>query len=551
MDLLPTFFKFLNMGFDQIILFFTGLTLLIFGMLRLSKKMQRIFNLKIRNLIKRLVKRPSQGVVLGTIITALFQSSSTSTVLTVGLVSAGLISFFSSLAIVLGATIGSTITAQLVALKVTKLAPVFIIVGILIWLFCKGEKNKKKVVGEAIFYFGLLFFGLSLMGDAMAYFQEAPWFLSFLSNISSPILGLIVGFIFTAIVQSSAITTSILVLLGQQGLISIGTAIPIFLGANIGTTVTAILASVGSNISAKRTAYSHLIFKLIPAILILPFVGYFGDLLKMLNESLGNQIALGHLLFNVFLVLLFFFWLKPFSRFIKKIIPGEEKLIPLWTEHLNKDFLNEPKKALQGVKKEICRGIDLVEDMLEKSYSLTYDFNPKVVRDLSYIEIVIDSLQTEVMDYLSNINKDKLSKDQARQIIRYSEIIDSLERISDHADNVSNLAEHKEKSEVKFSNEAKKEFKNIIELLRGSVKDLRPLIKEESQDAVVRILERENEVDRLTDQAKENHAQRFYRREVPVSDGPIFNDIIVNLERISDQCVNIARHYKKDYQSRC
>ena len=530
---------------SQIILFCTGLAILIFGMLRLSKKMQLIFNLKIRNLIKKLVKRPSQGLGLGVIITALFQSSSASTVLAVGLVSAGLISFFSSLAVVLGATIGSTITAQLVALKVTEIAPVFIIIGILIWIISRGEKNKKKVVGEAIFYFGLLFFGLSLMGDAMAHFQESVWFINFLANIEKPVLGLLVGLIFTAVIQSSAATTGILVLLGQQGLIGIEAAIPIFLGANIGTTITAILASIGSSIDARRTAYSHMIFKLIPAILVLPFIDYFANFLSLFTQTIGSKIALGHLFFNIFLVALFIFWLKPFSNLIKKMIPGKSNLVPLWTEYLNKSFLKNPTKALSGVRKELCRGIDLTKQMLDKSYNLTHSFDSRVVRDVSYIEIVIDSLQLETMKYLSNIEREKLTQEQAKKIISYSEIIDSIERMSDHADNVTNLAKYKDEGRVKFSNQAKEEFNNIIYLLKKSVDDLKPLIKNQDKDIVKEIIKREEQVDYLTEIAKKNHAKRFYERKVPVSDGPIFNDILVNLERISDQCVNIANHYKQ------
>ncbi len=534
------------MPLDQIILFITGLTLLIFGMLRLSKSMQLILNLKIRNLIKRLVEKPSQGVFLGTIITALFQSSSASTVLTVGLVSAGLVSFVSSLAIVLGATIGSTIKAQLVALKVTKIAPIFIIAGILIWIFSKGQKNKKKIIGESLLYFGLLFFGLNIMGDAMNYFQDNAWFINLISTVQNPFIGLIIGFAFTSLVQSSAITTGILVLLGQQGLISIGAAIPIFLGANIGTTVTAILASIGSSIDARRTAYSHMIFKLVPAIVVLPFIGFFAKILKSLTSSIGAQISLGHLLFNIFLVILFFFWLKPFSKIMKKIIPGKSKLIPLWTEYLNKDYLNQPEKALRGVKKEMCRGIDLVTDMLNQAYDLTYDFEAKVVRDISYIEIVIDSLQIEVMDYLSKIEKDNLTKVQAKKIIYYSEIIDNIERISDHADNVTDLAKYKEESGVYFSKQAKKEFNNIISLLKESVSDTKKIIKKgEGEELIKKIFEREEQVNYLTEVAKENHADRFYKREVPVSDGTIFHDILVNLERISDHCINIACLYKK------
>lgn len=526
---------------QNIILFLTGLVFLLFGMLKLSKEMQRIFSVRIRQYIKRLVKRPRQGVVLGAIITAIFQSSSATTVLTVGLVSAGLISFFNSLSIVLGAAVGTTITAQLVALKITKIAPIFIIIGIIIWLV---GKDKKKMVGEAILYFGLLFFGLSLMSQGMSPLRDSQGFVNLLSHAKSPIFGILIGAVFTAIIQSSSVTTGLLVLLGQQGLLGIESAIPIFMGANIGTTVTAILASIGSGVSARRTAFSHLFFNFFTVIIFAPFILYFSSLLKIFSSDIGSQIAIGHFLFNAFLVVIFFFWLKTFARFVKKIFPGKEKVLPLWAEYLDERKLSDPAKALKGVRKELQRGALLVEEMFFKAVELISDFYYPTTRDIAYIELVIDNLQKDVMIFLDKLPKEKMTRGQTIKVVHYSAIVDNIERLGDHIVNISKLAQHRVKVKVEFSRAGQKELEQIKEILFKNIKDVIDLIQDKDGQRVQDIIRREKVVDGLVMKAQAEHLERFYRREVSVADGPIFNDILINFERISDHCENIAEHYK-------
>ena len=272
---------------SQILIIVTGLVLFLFGMIKLSAEMQRIFSVRIRQYIKYLVKKPFSGIGIGAIATAIFQSSSATTVLVVGMVSAGLIGFFNSLGLILGAGIGTTVTAQLVAFKITNIAPIFIVIGILIWFLGKG---RLKLTGEAIFYFGLLFFGLSLMGQGLEPFKDNQAFLNLIQETKNPFLGILIGLIFTAIFQSSSATIGILVILGQQGLIGIGSAFPIILGANIGTTVTAILASIGAGKNAKRSAFSHFFFKFFGVLILLPFLPLFISFLGFSTSDVAQQI---------------------------------------------------------------------------------------------------------------------------------------------------------------------------------------------------------------------------------------------------------------------
>ncbi len=525
--------------FYQILTIATGLFLFIYGMIKLSTKMQRVFSVRIRQYIKYLVKKPFSGMGIGALATAIFQSSSATTVLVVGMVNAGLISFFSSLGLILGAGIGTTITAQLVAIKITVISPIFIIGGILIWFI---GKEKAKSIGEALFYFGLLFFGLSIMSEGLAPLKESAFFLNLIQQTKNPFLGVLVGFVFTALVQSSSVTTSILVIFAHQGLVTIGSAFPIVLGANIGTTVTAILASLGGGKNPKRAAFSHFFFKLfgvIIALLILPFVI---NLLQVITSNIAQQIVVGHLLLSVFIALVFVFWLKPFAKFIKKIIPGEEKALPLWPEYLDKKLLNNPKKAFQAVTKELKREMMLARRNYQEVTKLIFKFNKASKRSIFYIDMVINNLQKEIMVFLDGVSRHQLSKQETARLFCYSAMVDDIERIGDHITNLAHLAEYESRDDVRFSKEAQREIKRIQELVKDNLKDADVLINKRSTEKIRTVLNREQKVNDIVKQARENHLTRFYKGTCLAMAGPIFNDMLINFERISDHCENIAEY---------
>ena len=525
--------------FSQILLIATGLFLFLFGMIKLSAEMQRIFSVRIRQYIKYLVKKPLSGIGIGAVATAIFQSSSATTVLVVGMVSAGLISFFNSLGLILGAGIGTTITAQLVAFKITTIAPIFIIIGILIWFLGKG---KFKLIGEAIFYFGLLFFGLSLMSQGLALFKHNQAFLSLIQETKNPFLGILIGFIFTAIVQSSSATTGILVLLGQQGLVTIGTAFPIILGANIGTTITAILVSIGAGKNAKRSAFSHFFFKFFGVLIILPLLPLFISLLGSSIHSVAQQIATGHLLLNIIMVAVFVFLLKPFASLMKKIIPGKEKILPLWPEYLDRRHLYNSKKAFGAVVKELDREMLLALRNYNEAIKLIPKFNKASKKSIFYIDLVIDNLQKEIMHYLDGISRLQLSKSDTAKLFCYSSMVDDIERIGDHATNLVHLAEYKNMWKVHFSKEAEEEIEEIQNLVAENLKDARFLITNRSKNKIKAVFGREEIIDQTIKRARESHLERFYKGICLASAGPIFNDMLINFERISDHCVNIAEY---------
>lgn len=526
---------------QQIILFLTGLAFLIFSLLKLSAGMQRLLGVRIRHYIKELVKKPIRSAWLGAAMTVLFQSSSATMILAVGLVSAGLISFFNSLGIILGAGVGTTITLQLVAFKFADISPVFIIAGILLWLV---GKEKQKAIGEAVFYFGLLFFSLLLMGQALEPLKQEKYFINLLQYVQNPLFAILISFVFTALVQASSITASLAILLAQQGLISSESGICFVLGASIGTTATAILASIGSGKSTKQTAFSYFIFRFLTVAVIFLFLPYFVSFLKYLApKSVGQQIVNAYLFEAILSMILFFPILRGFSKLVEKIIPSEEKVFPLWSEYLDEKFLAFPSEALVAVKKELHRGVLLLQEMLSRAGSLIDDFRSSGLRDINYLELVLDSLQKDVMRFLDKLPKKELEKEGVMELIRYSALVDDIERIGDRLVNLAKLAEYKTERRVEFSAEGKKEIEELKKTLKENIDDLVVLMGEGRVEKARDIIKRRWEVNEIAKAARKKHLRRFYQRECSVSDGPIFNDILINFERISDDCVNIVDYY--------
>lgn len=526
----------------QILLFLTGLILFLLGIFQLNSEMQKIFSLRIRRYIKNLVKKPIYGILSGLSVTGIFQSSATTIVIIMGLVSAGLVSFFNSLGVILGADIGTTITAQLVVFKITTIAPIFILIGSLIWLL---GRDKKKIIGRAIFYFGLLFFGLSLLGETIESFKETQIFINLIKPRENPIFGILSGFLFTTLTQSSSVITGILVLLGQKKLITIQSALPIILGANIGSTTTVLLASINYGINGKKVALSHFLFKLIGVFIFLPLIPFYLVFLRYLTVDTAQQIAAAHFFFNLFIALFFSFFLKPFSKIIEKIFPKKEEILPLWPEYLDYRAISKPDKAFGYVVKELEREALIAKKIFVKANKLVFKFDRKIARDVFYIELVIDNLQKEIMYYLDEISEKKLNHDQIVKLINYSSIVDSIERIGDQATNISKLAQYKKIYKVEFSKDALEEIGNLSELVLKDIECVINLFKRYSPDEVEKVFTYEDQIDKLVLQMKKNHYRRLFKGICKGEAGQIFGDLLVCYERISDQCRNIARYIKE------
>ncbi len=522
----------------HVFLFLAGLALFLLGMLKLSSQMQSVFSSRIREYIRFSVKNPFYGLITGFLTTILFQSSSATTLLSMGLVSAGLISFYHSLGIILGADIGTTLTIQLVVWKVTDISPLLLFCGIVLFFAARG---RLKITGEALLYFGTIFYGLSLIGDAAEPLKNSPLFIDYFLKARSPFAGLFIGLAFTAIVQASAIPIAVLVMLGLQGLVSIENAVPIVIGANIGTTATALIGSIASDVNGKRTAIAHLIFKLCGALVCFALLSPFIQVLKVSSASIAQQIAFSHFLINLVIVLLFIFIMKPFSRTIIRIFSGDSETLSLWPENLDTKYLASPNDALVCVKKELSREITLAQRMLKESLELVYNYRENRQRSIMYMELVMDNLQAEITKYLWGISCGELSEPLTKRLFAFSSFAYDIERMGDRSVNLAELAEQKNKRKAHFTQAAREELLDIGTLVMENLSDAALLIEQKNTIRIRVVFERERRIDVKIKMAIERHLERFYKKFCVAEAGPIYVDMLVNLERISDHCRLIAQ----------
>lgn len=526
-----------------ILLFSTGVILFIFGMIRLSETVQQRFtNIRIREYFRLSVKTPVYGVITGLVSTMLFQSSSATSVLTVGLVSAGLIGFFNSLGIILGADIGTTLTVQLVVWKFTDISPLFMIIGSLVWITGKG---RWKYIGMSTFYFGLIFFGLSLVSLATAPLKNNADFIHFFHEVKNPFIGVLIGLAITALIQSSAIPISVLAILAHHNLVTIDSSLPIIFGANLGTAATALLAGLATNINGKRTAVSHFLFKLAGVVICLLILSPFLSILKSATTNVPQQIALGHFLFNLVIVLIFTPFLRPFSKMIEKVMPGKAEVFSLWPEYLDEKKISQPDVALDCVRKEMVRQIEIVQKMFSKSVDLITDYRETERNDVHYIEFVVDTLRREIGNYLCDISRHHLSPPLSKTLFVYSQLTDVIERIGDHALTIAKLSERKFQRKIAFTDMAHSELRELEALVKNNLDDAASVVAHANKETIKRIYERENHVDVIEKEIKERHLERFYKGLCQAEAGPIFIDMLIHLERISDHCENIAENIEE------
>jgi phosphate:Na+ symporter len=523
----------------EIMLFGVGLTLFLYGMIRLKAEIQLLLTARMRSLIQYAAATRFSGFVTGIVSTVIFQSSSTTTALIVGLVSAGLITFYDSLAIILGADIGTTLTVQLVVWKITEISPVFVIAGGIAWLV---NHPKWKASGSFLFYFGMMLFGLSIIGQSASLLKDSAFSVGLFTNASKPWLGIVVGALFTGLVHSSAIPVSMLAILAQQDMITLNVALPIVFGANIGTTVTALTVSVFGSLGAKRTAFAHLIFKCCGAVLCVLTLPILTRLLQAVSASVPQQIAFGHFTFNLLVALMFLFVLKTVARFVERIVPGEDGSLRVWPQFLNEECLNEVSEALECTHKELGRQLHLAESMYDKGWLLVRDFREQVRRDVEYIEMVVDNLRHEVARYLWRLSNRELSPILSRRLFAYTAMVDDIERIADHAVVISRIAKKRNLLKVEFSTQGWLELTEIFELVKQNLTSARKLVFDFEAAVAESVFSIEEQIDVKVKEARERHLERFHKRVCKVDAGPLFLELLLNLERVSDHCQNIAEY---------
>lgn len=539
-----------NMWFGVLALI-GGLGLFLFGMTLMGEGLQLAAGDRMRKMLEKLTKGRIRGVFVGAGITSLIQSSSATTVMLIAFVNAGLMTFTQSVAVILGADIGTTITAQIVAFKVETLVFPFIAAGLIMYLV--GNRRNIKYTGEVILGFGILFLGMVIMKGAMHPLQVSGTFENWISSYGQHwILGLLFGILITSIVQSSSATTGMLIAMAAAGVLGTGPealriAIPVVLGCNIGTCITAAVASIGTSISAQRVAVAHYLFKITGVILFLPFLKWYPDLVIWVSDLFGakstdiaRQIAWSHTIFNVLMTLIWLPFMNQFIKLVKFIRKGEAPIAARDPLYLDPRTLKSPDLALEMAKKEITRMARVSHEMLKSSVGFLAKIDKTGKKALLEEENIVDSLANEITNYLTRLSEETLTDEQSEQMVGLMHAVNDLERIGDHAENIMYLAASKQENSQEFGSVAVSELAQIsdkvLEMNDGMIRSFEtgdPQMAAEFQTY-------EGEIDSMASTFRRNHINRQSVKECDLGAGVVFLDVLTNLERVGDLTNNVG-----------
>jgi phosphate:Na+ symporter len=519
---------------------FGGLGLFIYGIHLMGDGLQRVAGDRFRNILKVLTSNAFKGVLVGTGITALVQSSSATTVMVVGFVNAGLMTFVQSLGVIFGANIGTTITAQIIAFKLTNYALPIIGVGMVLNIFAK--KRFWKFLGLFFLGFGILFLGLKIMTSAVKPLADNPAVIhAFLAINNRLIYGVLLGVAVTAIVQSSSVTTGIVLGFVSIGLLDLNGAIPIILGANIGTCVTIMIASIGANIASRRAAIAHLLFNVIGSVLFLIIIKPFTALVSHTSIDALRQCANAHTIFNVVNTMIFLPFVVLYAKLIEKIVPGKAIMIETGPKYLEKHLINTPVFALDAATKEIVVMADHAKEMVAEAADGFLNINEKALKHLPKREEALDSLQEAITDYLMSLTQRDLSEEESKRIPALLHSVNDIERIGDHSENLMELAIRRIEGNLPFTEEAIGEIKLMLRKIDTMIDGAIKALTTNSIEDAKKVLLIEDEVDDLTERLRQNHIERLGRAACNVRSGIVFLDIISNLEKIGDHITNVAQ----------
>lgn len=528
MDLLPIVFGLVG-----------GLALFLYGMVLLSRGLQKAAGERLRHWIERMTNRRLKGVAVGAAITAIIQSSAVTTVTLVGLINAGLISLEQAIPVIMGANIGTTITAQLIAFNIGSLALPIIAIGFLMETICK--RPSYRYIGQAVLGFGLLFLGMSTMSAGMKPLQSDPVVLSQFAEFGKvPLYGALAGLVFTGIIQSSSATSGLVIAMAADNLLDLQAAVAIMIGANIGSCVTVLLASIGSALNSKRAALSHLLFNVTGTAIFLAIFSPFVSFVASIGGDLPRQIANAHLIFNVSTAILLLPFVGVLVFAVKKILPGEEVKIEGGVKFLDKRTLNAPAIAIIQAEKETERMGSMALFALDHSIKAFKSNDLKLVKAVEHEEDAVDELDDEIEAFLVKITRRELSKRQAKRVSALIHSISDIERVSDHANNIAELAERKIKEKLVFSTPAMRELEIMFRKSRGSFSKAINVLVSNDKALAQKVLDLESEIDNLTKQFEQNNFDRTSRKKCSAKSSVVFAEMLRNLERISDHAHNIS-----------
>ncbi|EMA6344181.1 Na/Pi cotransporter family protein [Bacillus cytotoxicus] len=529
---------------DMLFQFIGGLGIFLFGIKYMGDGLQQAAGDRLRDILDRFTTNPLMGVLAGMLVTVLIQSSSGTTALTVGLVSAGFMTLRQAIGVIMGANIGTTVTAFIIGIKIGEYAlPIMAIGAILLFFF----KNKKvQSLGQVVFGFGMLFFGLELMSTGMKPLRSLESFQELTVSMSNnPILGVIVGTVFTLIVQSSSATIGILQELFGQGAIDLKAALPVLFGDNIGTTITAVLAAIGTSIAARRAALVHVIFNIVGTIiftiLLIPFTSLIQYFQTSLNLNPEMTIAFAHGTFNVTNTIIQFPFIAVLAWIVTKIIRGNDAAIDFKPQHLNPIFIEQsPAIALTEAQKETIRMAEFALHGLKEASCFLNTKEKKHANMAAQVEGAINNLDRKITDYLVLLSEKPLSPIDSEKHSALSSVVGDIERIGDHVENLIELVDSQISNRITLSTEAMAELNEMLELTVSTLQDAIHALTNFDTELAQTVITKERKIDQMERVLRKRHVMRLNERSCSGDASIIFVDMVSNLERIGDHAVNIA-----------
>ena len=515
-----------------------GVGLFLYGIKLTSDSLQALSGDRLRQIVGSLTRTPVRGVLIGAGVTMLMQSSSATTVMTVSFVHAGLMTLKEAVGVIMGANIGTTLTAQIIAFKIKDLALPAVGIGMLLALF--GKTKRQRYIGNGLVGFGLIFMGMQTMEHSMNFLRDRKdLFLAFSSN---PLLGVLVGTVVTMLVQASSATIGLTMAMASQGLLSLDAAIPIILGDNIGTTITAVLASIGANRSAKQAAAAHVLFNVIGVVIFVSALPLFESIVARTSTDIARQLANTHSLFNCINTLIFLPFTGLYAKVITFLVPNRETVAYRGPQFLDEKLIQaSPAAAIDAVKAEIVHMGRLAHEMFLYVRTAFIEDNPKMIDEVNETEKSVNALNHAINRYATEIWQRGVSSELSQVLASYVNGVGDIERIGDHAQNLIELYDYKRENGVEFSQIARDEFEDMFRSVERAVcLSLESFAEENPAKAreVIDVLE--EEIDRKEKTMRKSHIARLNHGECNPPAGVIFIDILSNIERIGDRAHNFS-----------
>lgn len=523
-----------------------GLGLFLYGMKLMSDSLEKAAGAKMRSILEMFTKTPLRGILVGTIFTAVIQSSSAATVMTVSFVNSGLMNLYQAAGVIMGANIGTTVTSQLISFNLSAFAPAIVMAGIIMIMFCKNARIQR--VGEVLLGFGILFMGLNTMSSSMSVLRESPKVVELMSSLTSHLLAVLMGFVVTAVLQSSSATVGVVLLLANQGLLDIRICFFIIMGCNIGACVSAMLAGLSGKREAKRAALIHLLFNIIGTVIIYLVLTVALEPVTMFIENIsghnpGREVANAHTLIKIVEVLL----LAPFIKLIVKLtyvlVPEREstkKEEELSLRYIGAKSVFSPTTAVFDATREMELMGHMAITNLERAMNALITLDADDIHEVYEVEHKIDYLNHAITDYLVKINQTTLPSDDAKSIGGLFHVVNDIERIGDHAENIADAAQSRMAQNFDFSESAKRELSGMLDMVIKITTYALDMFSHNNQEHMQEILDLEDQIDETERQLQESHVQRLTRNECTASAGMMFSDIVSGLERVADHATNIA-----------